>query len=178
MIPQERLDNRGRFVGCEMQHEWPLYDVLNDILLPNSHIQTIVEIGTGHGALTLVLGLFGVKIDAKVLTIDIDPALSDDAVGFFDHLDITRLTGNEYAEEVMSAIEKWVGLDPTYVLCDGDNKDWELRYWWSRLPQGSLISVHDWGDAVKPARVPVELEPYRPEDWDRARLATWRVPCS
>ena len=176
MIAPERLANRGRFIGCEMQHEWPIYDVLNDILLPNSHVKTIVEIGTGHGALTLVLGLFGLKINAQVLTVDINPGISNDVVPLFNRIGITRLIGDEYANDIQGIIGGWIGTEPTYCLCDGHNKDHELRLWSSRLPATSIISVHDWLDAVQPARVPAGLEPYRPEDWERARLATWRVP--
>ena len=176
MITPERLANRGRFIGCTMQHEWPIYDVLNDILLPNSHVESIVEIGTGHGALTLVLGLFGLKLDAPVLTIDINPDLSADALPLFERIGITRYIGDEYAEDTQQVIEDWIGGEPTYCLCDGHNKDHELRLWSKRIPVTSIISVHDWLDAVLPARVPEELEPCRPDDWDKARLATWRVP--
>lgn len=174
-VKPELLADRGRFIGCEMQHEWPLHDVLNDILLPNGHINRIVEIGTGHGALSIVLGLFAIKIDAKIMTVDIDPALSDDSIKLFKYLKIRRLIGDEYGKKAKDFIKNFIFDEPTYMLCDGHNKDWELRYWHCRLNKGSLISVHDWLDAVKPHRVPESLIPYKPEDWDRSRLATWRI---
>lgn len=176
MAPKpELVAERGNFVGCEMQHEWSLHGTLNDIILPNSHVETIIEIGTGYGALTLVLGLFGLKISAKVFTIDINPEISNDALPLFEHLKITRLIANEHIDETHEIMRSWFGNKPTYLLCDGQNKDHELRLWSHQLPEKSIISVHDWPDAVKPHRVPESLTPYRPEDWEKARLATWTV---
>lgn len=167
---------RRLFIGQRMQHSYYLWHELNNQFLNNKHIEKIVEIGTGTGALTVLFGLFGLLINAEVLTLDIDKSLSKRIHPIFDKLDVETLWRDENSIETRGRIRKFIGGKPCYIFCDGGDKVKELRYWSRHIVPGSLISVHDWGTEVFPEDVPNEgLEPYREDYWNvmNIQTATW-----
>ena len=58
------------FIGQEMQHNYYLYYTIDNIMIDNPNISGIVEIGTGFGALTTFLGLWGINRNIPVLSVD------------------------------------------------------------------------------------------------------------
>ena len=76
------------FVGQYMQHNYWLYHMLDNIIENNPQIKSIVEIGTGYGALTTVLGLYGIKKNIPVFTVDIYPKFSQSVWPIFKALNV------------------------------------------------------------------------------------------
>ena len=48
------------FLGQHQQHTYWLYKVIDDIITDNPQLRRFVEIGTGAGALSVVLGLHAI----------------------------------------------------------------------------------------------------------------------
>ena len=47
----------GTFLGFKQAHAYWMYKVIEDVIKSNKQIKGIIEIGTGHGALSIFLGL-------------------------------------------------------------------------------------------------------------------------
>jgi hypothetical protein len=165
------------FLGQRMQHSYYLWHELNNQLLNHRHIASVVEIGTGTGALTTLFGLFGFLTEKRVLTIDWDENLSRKLHDVFELLSIETIWGDEWDEDNIATIEEFINGEPTYVFCDGGDKPRELAFWARGIPATSLISVHDWGTEVFPDDVPEGLTPYREDYWNVMNIltATWSV---
>jgi len=134
-----------------------------------------VEIGTGRGALTLVFGLWGLRLGIPVLTVDINPDLSKPIHHVFEKLGIKSVWEDEWETK---EIEFFIDGRKVYMYCDGGDKPRELNHWHDKLMSGSMISVHDWGVEIRPEDVPEVLIPHHPERWLNFNqlVATWKVP--
>ncbi len=131
------------FIGRRMQHNYYLYYIIDKIMLDNPSISGIVEIGTGRGALTTVLGLWGISRNIPVLSVDREK-LYDERI--FDSLRITHLQMDEFSEELKDNVLSFVKSVKGQVLfiCDGGDKVREFNLWTSLLPSNSIIAIHDW----------------------------------
>jgi len=58
------------FIGQHMQHNYWLYAIIDRVMMANPQIRSVVELGTGAGAVSTVFGLWGIKKEMSVLTID------------------------------------------------------------------------------------------------------------
>lgn len=168
------------FIGQHMQHNYRLYYLLDDIIGNNQQIKSIVELGTGYGALTLALGLHALKMDVPILTIDIRDDLCVPVLPLFEKIGIDFYKGDAFTQEVSDKIVSIVGNLPTYIICDNGNKVREFRYWAPKIPSGSVISAHDWLTEINMKDVQdivdVCLEPYSQDRWVEmnVRFATFR----
>ena len=149
------------FMGARMQHGWSLYSVIDDLMHQNPQIETLVEIGTGGGALSVVLALHAVRRDSHLLTFDIQTR------GYKPSVDkVFEKLGVEFVEEDVfdnvERIKKHVGGKPTFLFCDGGNKYKEFKTFAPLLPSGSVIAAHDYGDEILPAQMGELTEGYEP----------------
>lgn len=157
------------FIGQYMQHNYYEYHVLDDIIVNNSQIKSIIEIGTGYGALSIVLGLHGIKKNINIYTVDINSELSKHILPIFKALNIQYDYCDCFNSFIIDKINNIINNQPTYIICDGGNKIKEFNFWAPRIPIGSIISAHDWQveismDNIKEV-VDKYLQPYKPERW-------------
>lgn len=138
------------FLGVRQQHNYWLYKMLDDVIARSPHIGSIVEIGTGGGALTAVLGLHGLKLKIPVLSVDINQGRSLDLHDTLDAIKVKRVEIDEFSPVCFDIITKHIGYKPTLLFCDGGCKKKEVNLWAPRLPHGSIIGCHDWTVEVQP----------------------------
>lgn len=127
------------FVGTTMQSNYRLYYVIDrimEIFTPYS----IVEIGTARGALSTYLGLWGIKLNVPVLTLDIV-----DVFEFpLNKLGVDFYQADCFSPQGRNKIMSLVNNKPTLLICDGGNKEREFIEYVPLLPQGSVIMAHDY----------------------------------
>ena len=149
------------FLGVRMQHGWWLYSVIDDIMRENPQIEKVVEIGTGGGALSVVLALHAVQRDTQLLTFDIQTR------GHKSKVDkVFEKLGVQFVEEDVfdnvERIQKHIGDRPTFLFCDGGNKYEEFKTFAPLLPSGSIIAAHDYGDELLPKQMASITDGYEP----------------
>ncbi len=155
------------FIGQRMQHNYWLYNIVDKIILDNPQISSIIEIGTGYGALTTVFGLWGIKNDISVLTIDKQNIHNEK---IFSKLNIEYLQDDEFGPTVEKRILEVINNKPTWIYCDGGNKVKEFQKFASLIPPTSIISAHDLGvefrEEIDAAPlIPNTVIPYKKEYW-------------
>lgn len=175
--PYEEMSARAlpwhtSFIGQHMQHNYWLYAIVDRIMAENPKIKSIVEIGTGAGALTMVLGLWGVKKGIPVLTIDHEMRHDKKLL---DHLRVKYLQSDEWSTETTKAIAKTIAKQPTLLMCDGGWVSKEFQTYAMYTPKGSIVTAHDLGsefnhEADAEEMVPFVLEKYREEWWMEANV--------
>ncbi len=162
------------FAGQYMRHNYYEYYVLDDIIGNNPQIKSIIEIGTGNGALTMVLGLHGVKKDIPVFTVDTNPNLSKPVWPVFKALGVQFHNGNVFSDDIINKINSIINNRPTYIICDGGNKPKEFNFWAPKMPVDSIMSAHDWGVEISMKHikdvVDKYLQPYKPERWTEMNI--------
>jgi len=131
------------FIGQRMRHNYYLYYLIDMIFALNPGLRAVLEIGTGSGALTTVLGLWGLKLSIPVLSIDNRENLHDKKT--FQTLGIIFFDRDQFEEDTQDEMSKFLAHGPVLLVCDGANKPWEFNTWVPRVPVGSVIGVHDWG---------------------------------
>jgi hypothetical protein len=156
------------FIGQHMQHNYWLYAVIDRVMMANPQIRSVVELGTGAGAVSMVFGLWGIKKEMPVLTFDNvvrhDTKMLEALKVRFCQLDI-------FSEEAAKEMQGCIGDTPTWLFCDGGFKGKELQTFSPNLPKGSIISAHDLGTEFKHDYHAAALcregviEPYHPEWW-------------
>lgn len=145
---------RLTFCGMTQQHNYYAYYVLDQCFACFPHVKSIVELGTGNGAITIVLGLWGVKLGIPVLSLDRQDKCDHKIL---DRLGVTFVQCNMWRPERIQLIKDHIGKSPTFMFCDGGNKANEIQYWAPLLKEESIIMVHDWGAEIGPHHV-AELE--------------------
>lgn len=157
------------FMGQYMQHNYWQYYMFDDIIGNNPQIKSIIEIGTGYGASTIVLGLYGIKNKISVLTVDINSELSKPVWPIFDVLHVQHYHEDCFSNNTISKIDNIIKNRPTYIICDGGDKPKEFNFWVPRIPINSIISAHDWQAAISMEDIKkvVEnhLQQYKPGRW-------------
>jgi len=149
MIPWNECSSRAipwhtTFLGRPMQHNYWLYFIIDDVIMHNQQIKAIIEIGTGYGAITIVLALWALKMEIPIYSIDLNDTLNDGAL--LHKLRVQYKTMDEFNSNTREEIIKWASVGPVYLYCDGANKAWEFNTFVPLLTSGSVISVHDWGN--------------------------------
>lgn len=139
--------------------------------------QTIIEFGTGEGALTCYMGLWC----SSIFTFDISPNLLRDwtkdlgfrlGIAFFQGDD-----GNVFDPKVRQLVQRHAG-DKLFLFCDGGDKKREFETYRPLLKAGDAVAVHDCGTEFNPADVDLSgLEPWHLDEMaaDGARLGVWKV---
>lgn len=130
------------FLGVRQQHNYMLYRFIDEVLI-DEPIERFVEIGTGHGALSVIFGLHAVQRGTHLLTVDRnirgDKPMLDSV---FAALDIEFINTNWW--DCMDRIQEYMDK-PTFFFCDGGSKAREFNTFSPMLPIGSIIAAHDIG---------------------------------
>lgn len=157
----------GQTMGCNYQ----AFENISDALLAHP-VNAIVEFGTYHGALSVYLGLWGLRLGVPVYTYDIVD-LRGGVEDLLDRLGVSFRQEDVFSESARHTVQLLCERGPIYLLCDGGDKWREFNEYFSLLPVGSLISIHDWGTEVKQdIEAPVMF--VNKQDWEKhdARFAT------
>lgn len=157
------------FLGQRQQHTYWLYKVIDDIVTSNPQIARFVEIGTGAGALSVILALHAVQRGGRLLTYDNRPELHESVLPVFSALSVRDSPLDHW--ECLDAITNLIGGQPAFFFCDGGNKADEFNFYADHVPSGSVIAAHDYGVEVFPDQLEatvsrLSLEPIQPEDWN------------
>lgn len=161
-----------------MQHNYYLYYMIDRLLGEDPQYGSVIEIGTGAGALSIVLGLAAARMDTQMLTVD---QVQMFPVKLFNWLCIEFVLGDEWSASVIGRIEDVIAGKPTFFVCDGGDKIREINFWTPRLPTGSMICAHDWSIEINEADIQPEvrekLEPILPELWMKMNVlfAAFRI---
>jgi len=157
------------FLGARQQHTYWLYKVIDDILVDNPQIYEFVEIGTGQGALSIVLGLHAAQRHTSLLTFDINDR-HQKVTPLFTKLDILFHKLDCFTSKASHLMMHTMGGTPTFFFCDGDDKPKEFNTFVPMLPADSIIAAHDYGVEIKDADMvdtikKYDLEPLHQEEW-------------
>ena len=153
------------FLGVRQQHNYALYSVIDEVLLEEP-IKRFVEIGTGGGALSVILGLHAVQRGTHLLTFDYQirgmlPKLTD----VFSALRIEFVQDNAFVN--LCRIRNHIEDKPCFFMCDGDDKPEEFNVFAPLLPAGSIIAAHDYGKEFSMRSLKTEgLTPILKEYWN------------
>jgi hypothetical protein len=137
-------------------------------MLDNPQIKSIVEIGTGRGALTTVFGLWGIKLDIPILSIDIVKLYDQNVL---NKLNVVLLQQDEFSESTKEYILSFIKNKPTWIYCDGMSKLKEFLTYAPLIPKDSIISAHDLGTEFCDIEAlsilgPNVVDRYKPEMWN------------
>lgn len=162
-----------RFVGQLAGHSPYVYDIISDVLAYNP-VTAIIEIGTMYGALSMYLGLWGLRLDIPVVTFDIDQHMSDPVEPVLSAIDVVRYEMDVFSDRAVDII-KALAQEPVYLICDGGDKPRELQTFAPLLPTRSVVSVHDWGEEITELRSDVKMHFHKPDEWNAhaANMATF-----
>ena len=130
------------FLGVRQQHTYWLYKVIDDVLMENPGIKRFVEIGTGNGALSAVLGFHAATRKGELLTIDKqERGELHKLKPLFDELPIATIKGDCFHHT--KTIKGFMGNTPCFFFCDGGDKAREFNHFAPLIPAGSVIAAHD-----------------------------------
>ncbi len=162
------------FIGQYQQHNYYLYYVIDRIMSQNNQITKIIELGTGYGALTIVLGLWGIKRNIPVYTVDIRPNKIDPIKSVLDCLKVTILEKDIYSEETTKDLQTIIGNEPVLMVCDGLDKSIELNTWVPLLPNNSIVCGHDYRTECIPEKIKDITDkhciPFEEENWEKLNV--------
>lgn len=150
----------GSFMGLTMQQYWmDLY--LWETFFNNYDVRTLVELGTGHGGMSLFLAMQSRQRGIDYLTLDnIRSIQPSDLTTLFElearyHCTDIFGDGRGYVENYLK--EK---RHPAMIFFDNGNKPREWQLYAPLLVKGDFCAVHDWGTEFCQEHIngaPVEL---------------------
>ena len=167
------------FIGQNQQHTFWLYAIVDRVMKEVPDLRTIIELGTGAGALSCVFGLWGIERGIPVHTVD---KVMRHKPRLLAHLGVVYHEQDIFAPEIKGLIEDAAAAGPLWLFCDGGNKKLELQTYAPLLPSGSIVSAHDLGVEFHHARDAAALceagilVPFHPEWWmeGNVQLALYR----
>jgi 23S rRNA U2552 (ribose-2'-O)-methylase RlmE/FtsJ len=160
------------FVGTTMQSNYRLYYVI-DRVMEHFTPKSIVEIGTARGAMSTYLGLWGMKLNVPVVTLDIAEVYEFP----LEKLGVQFIKGDCFDPHIKDLLLRLINKQPVLFICDGGNKQQEFLDYVPLLPPGSVIMAHDYGvefhlENVKP--VLHMVEPFLQDRWNEmGNQAVW-----
>jgi hypothetical protein len=162
------------FIGQYQQHNYYLYYVIDRIMNQNSQITKIIELGTGYGALTMVLGLWGIKKNIPVYTVDIRPNKIEPIQNVLDCLKVIVLAKDIYSDETTKYLQSIIGNEPVLMICDGLDKSIEMNTWVPLLPNNSIVCGHDYRTECIPEKIKDITDkhciPFEEENWEKLNV--------
>jgi 23S rRNA U2552 (ribose-2'-O)-methylase RlmE/FtsJ len=168
------------FANIVAQHSALMYETLDDILR-SFRVSKIIELGTARGALSVYLGLMGVRSGVQVYTVDKDTP-SADVMNCFSKLGVSFVMMDILSQKGKDKVRELIGATPVYLICDNGNKVDEFNSFAPHLCKGSVISAHDWSieigeEDIKNTVCNLQLKPFKKEAWLHSDLyfATWSV---
>ena len=146
-MPKDRKKRRPKpektkFLGVRVQHSPNELEYLLGFL-QRENPKTIVEIGTARGGLSIILGTWALKNDAKVITVDIKKTVRHRFHGsLLEILGIELITGDAWKPQTVTQIQEKL-VPPVFIYCDGGNKVIDFRTYAPLLVEGDTIAAHD-----------------------------------
>jgi hypothetical protein len=170
------------FVGQRMQHNYWEYNVIGETMMENPQIKGILEIGTGCGGVTMLLGLWGIRYSIPVVTYETVRALYLPVEHVLDKLDVQIINQDCFDPHEKAFIEDFIKHnDPIYLVCDGGNKEKEIKTYAPLLGKEGLVSGHDWeceilSKNIEPFLLKKGFEPWKQHQWTEKNMqfATWK----
>lgn len=167
------------FIGQHMQHNYWLYEIIDRVMRASPSISSLVELGTGAGAITTVFGLWGIQRGIPVLSVDNTIRHNTKILAA---LKVRFVQEDIFGEPFAAKIKETIDNKPTWLFCDGGWKGKELATFAPALPKGSIISAHDLGTEFKhdyhaqPLCDQGVIEPFKPEWWmeNNVQLAIYK----
>ena len=157
--------------GIRLQQSWTTLFVLERIFDENKDITAIVELGTGHGALTAFFGLH-MKNRGRVLTWDVDDS----------QIEWTKLEGLPCqfikADILDQRAQKWtcefIANDRSLIFCDAGERDIrskQFHIYAAILKPHDVIMIHDYKNSIHDSDVKdiKDLQPFYQEMFDDYR---------
>lgn len=148
-------------------------------LMAEGRIASILELGTGRGALTC---LFAMTTPDKVTTVDISDRRNDHIKQLHDRLGVRFVEEDVLKPATATKLTRDLER-PTLILCDDGDKPTEFALYAPKLRPGDIIAVHDTpaefkADDYEATSVAhacgLERCLRRELDRDGTRLAVWR----
>ena len=141
---QRRLQNATKqtFCGVVMQQSWTDLWLWEQLLNANPRIQSIFEIGTKHGGLSLYLRAQVTLREMFFWTCDIQPCPQKVLESYFLEGNVLRNNGEDFREVLAGAPR------PLILFCDGGDKRMEVRMFVLFLHSGDIVGVHDWNSEI------------------------------
>lgn len=162
------------FIGQYQQHNYYLYYIIDRIISQNPQITKIIELGTGYGALTMVLGLWGLRRNIPVYTVDIRPNKIDPIKQVLDTLKVTVLEKDIYSEQTTKELQEIIQDKPILMVCDGLDKSIEINTWVPLLPNNSIVCGHDYRTECIPEKIKDITDkhcvPFEEENWEKLNV--------
>jgi cephalosporin hydroxylase len=158
----------GSLFGVPVQREWPDIESLERFLV-TEWPETVIELGTGTGSLSLFFAAYCAAHGFRFHTWDTGKMTHEHQAPHQRCLDAVAALGGEvhagdiFDAETVSAI-RWRITKKTFVYCDNGDKPRELRTYAPFMPMGSHIGVHDFGTEVREPDIRLEgFEVWEPE---------------
>ena len=140
------------FAGCVAQQSSASLATI-EAALDYGKPRQIIEIGTGHGGLTLYLGTWALHNDAHVHTFDNHDKLLTNTLRLFNRFEIQRHIADVFDDTFTLIIKLLASDEPTMLFCDGGNKHKELIRYAGLVKPGDVVGCHDWASEVCPTTV-------------------------
>ena len=168
----------NQFAGIKMNSNYFVFDIMSRLIDENPQIRLINEFGTHTGTFATYLGLEGVRKKITVITWEIQKQVSEETNNLLALLSVNQEICDVFAER--DRIIEIVSAQPTYLICDGGDKQAEALIFGAVLPSGSIMSIHDWGQEVTYQHLePIwdKIIPIRPEEWGlhNCQFASFRI---
>jgi len=139
------LGKHQSLYGTWIQMTWPELFMLEWTLADNRDITRIVELGTGHGALTLFFGLHMSMRGGKVLSFDIKKIVPPQWYELSEKLNITFEQADVFTSGTVEKVREFIKDGRALIFCDDGDKKREFPLYARVLKKNDLIMAHDWG---------------------------------
>ncbi len=145
-LHQFHADNRKNFnfesFGAEICQNQTSLNFISRIL-EEQRPDTIIEIGTFTGGLSILLGQYGFLKSVRVETFDIVDRRQN--AGLFSALEINFHLLDCFSPEGDSMIRDFLNASQrAFIFCDGGNKVKEFNHYADLMKSGDVICCHDY----------------------------------
>jgi len=157
------IDRTQTFFGQPVLQSINAFGVY-ELLLTNHKPDYVVEIGTGHGTLSLYFALWAYLNDKEFFTFDNlcegnpDWIPTDKTSKLLNSVWANRFIGDVFEEPTKQKVEHFLSRGQCLLFCDGGNKRREVKEFAHLTLPGSIIIVHDWPKSCNRGDIPECLE--------------------
>lgn len=153
------------FGGIDTSQLWVDFFLWERLLNLLPETRAVLELGTNGGGFSLYLQSQCDIRGMEFHTFDSTSPIAEDKLHNFHemHIFLER-------REVIDIMNSFGG--PIILLCDNGNKQRELETFSGRMPDGSVVAVHDWGTEILPEHIPDWLDEIMGEFCDTIGSAT------
>jgi predicted O-methyltransferase YrrM len=144
------------FDGYITEQSQEALDLMRLMLLEETDITRIVEVGTGHGGSSLHFGSCISPTGGKVLTIDREKLMDNGYLlwtGAAARRGVTFLYGDAFAPATVQAVADFIKGGRALIFCDDGNKAKEVATYTPILKPGDLLYAHDYGGEITDAMI-------------------------